>query len=248
MILARIANAIRTQNWFAVALEFVIVISGVVIGFQVTAWNEVRSERVLEYRYLERLHDAVTADQIEFDDAANLASERAAQVRAIIRAIEGPDNVTAEPADFIRSVITAAYTYTPPVDRVAFDELTTRGDIAILRNEDLRAAIAAYYLSLDSYSQWNYLRAHVQTQYMSLRNGVLTASQERLWTDENVAAGLTSADAAAVIARIAERPELVGWLAQVEAWQQLNETTFASAAERADALATVLGAELETME
>jgi len=42
MILQRISTAIRQQNWFAVALEFVIVIAGVVIGFQVTAWNGAR--------------------------------------------------------------------------------------------------------------------------------------------------------------------------------------------------------------
>ena len=35
MILARLSRAIRQQNWFAVVLEFVIVIviAGVVIGF-----------------------------------------------------------------------------------------------------------------------------------------------------------------------------------------------------------------------
>ncbi len=42
MILARISSAIRAQNWFAVALEFVIVIAGVAIGFQTTAWNAER--------------------------------------------------------------------------------------------------------------------------------------------------------------------------------------------------------------
>ncbi|MEE2525929.1 hypothetical protein V0U79_06090 [Hyphobacterium sp. HN65] len=45
MILARLSKAFREQNWFAVALEFVIVIAGVVIGFQITAWNTERSDR-----------------------------------------------------------------------------------------------------------------------------------------------------------------------------------------------------------
>ena len=42
MILARLSSAIREQNRCAVVLEFVIVIAGVVIGFQVTAWNAER--------------------------------------------------------------------------------------------------------------------------------------------------------------------------------------------------------------
>ena len=55
MILARLSAAIRAQNWFAVVLEFVIVIAGVVIGFQVTAWNADRGERQSELRYLSSL-------------------------------------------------------------------------------------------------------------------------------------------------------------------------------------------------
>ena len=35
-ILGRLTQAVREQNWFAVALELVIVVFGVVIGFQVT--------------------------------------------------------------------------------------------------------------------------------------------------------------------------------------------------------------------
>ncbi|MFT6541804.1 MAG: hypothetical protein ACJAU5_000882, partial [Maricaulis maris] len=37
MILSRIARALKDQSWLAVGIEFVIVILGVVIGFQVTA-------------------------------------------------------------------------------------------------------------------------------------------------------------------------------------------------------------------
>jgi len=57
MILARLTRAMRQQNWFAVALEFVIVVAGVVIGFQVTAWNAERESVALERSYLERLHE-----------------------------------------------------------------------------------------------------------------------------------------------------------------------------------------------
>ncbi|MEE2525944.1 hypothetical protein V0U79_06165 [Hyphobacterium sp. HN65] len=59
MILSRIATALRQQNWVAVALEFVIVIAGVVIGFQITAWNGERADRRAEARLLERLHQEV---------------------------------------------------------------------------------------------------------------------------------------------------------------------------------------------
>ena len=45
MILSRITQALRDQNWLAVGIEFVIVILGVVIGFQISNWNHVQSDR-----------------------------------------------------------------------------------------------------------------------------------------------------------------------------------------------------------
>jgi hypothetical protein len=45
MILRRIAEHVKAQNWTAVALDFVIVVSGVVIGLQVSNWNDARSDR-----------------------------------------------------------------------------------------------------------------------------------------------------------------------------------------------------------
>ncbi|MEE2525924.1 hypothetical protein V0U79_06065 [Hyphobacterium sp. HN65] len=61
MILARLTRAFRTQNWFAVALEFVIVIAGVVVGFQITAWNDAQGD----IRRLELQAEAVRQEMLE---------------------------------------------------------------------------------------------------------------------------------------------------------------------------------------
>src|SRR4051812_20877753 len=45
MILRHVGNALRTQNWTAVAIELVIVIVGVFIGTQVSNWNQQRLEK-----------------------------------------------------------------------------------------------------------------------------------------------------------------------------------------------------------
>jgi hypothetical protein len=42
MILRRITEHVKTQNWFAVGLDFVIVVVGVFIGIQVANWNAMR--------------------------------------------------------------------------------------------------------------------------------------------------------------------------------------------------------------
>ena len=55
MILARLKKAIEEQNWFAVGLEFVIVVFGVVIGFQVTLWGQAKADEVKGDAYLLQL-------------------------------------------------------------------------------------------------------------------------------------------------------------------------------------------------
>lgn len=45
MILRRLTNHVKDQNWFAVAIDFLIVISGILIAFQITNWNEQQQER-----------------------------------------------------------------------------------------------------------------------------------------------------------------------------------------------------------
>lgn len=42
MLLRRMSEHVRGQNWFAVVLDFLIVVFGVFIGFQLTTWNDNR--------------------------------------------------------------------------------------------------------------------------------------------------------------------------------------------------------------
>ncbi|MEE2525939.1 hypothetical protein V0U79_06140 [Hyphobacterium sp. HN65] len=44
MILARLSNALRRQDWLAVAIEFVIVVAGVLLAFQISLLSERRAE------------------------------------------------------------------------------------------------------------------------------------------------------------------------------------------------------------
>jgi len=61
MILSRVIEHFRKQEWTAIAIDFVIVVMGVFIGIQVSNWNAARSARVDERALLERLHEEARA-------------------------------------------------------------------------------------------------------------------------------------------------------------------------------------------
>jgi len=72
MILRRLTNAIREQNWLTVVLEVFIVVFGILIGLQVDDWNERRKDRADERAFVVRLHE----DLLLADSRANRVRER----------------------------------------------------------------------------------------------------------------------------------------------------------------------------
>ena len=45
MLLRRITQHVKEQNWFAVFLDFFIVVAGILIAFQITNWNEAQADK-----------------------------------------------------------------------------------------------------------------------------------------------------------------------------------------------------------
>ena len=146
MILARLSHAIRTQNWFAMVLEFVIVIAGVVIGFQVTGWNAERSERVREAAYLERLHAEV--EELESMRGWRVASRQrhAANLVEVADFLHDRHDIT--PGEGHCTAIGMSFTVSNPTDRLGvLDELLSVGGFDTIRSPDVREAIARYMLA-----------------------------------------------------------------------------------------------------
>lgn len=57
MILRRITDGIKNQDWFVVLVEVLIVVVGIFIGLQVDDWNTERKDRIDEAIVINRLHD-----------------------------------------------------------------------------------------------------------------------------------------------------------------------------------------------
>lgn len=65
MILQRIKDNLRTQNWTAIGIEFFIVVAGVFLGTQVANWNQARLEKAATQQMMVQLVPELQS-QIEF--------------------------------------------------------------------------------------------------------------------------------------------------------------------------------------
>ena len=62
MLLRRITKHVKDQNWFAVGIDFVIVVVGVFLGIQIGNWNEARVSNIREAEYLEQLRNEIASN------------------------------------------------------------------------------------------------------------------------------------------------------------------------------------------
>jgi hypothetical protein len=97
MIFRRIKAQMAKEDWFAVFIDFIIVVFGVFMGFQVTSWNENRGDQ-REYKLaLERLVEEAKANivildsvQVKTIDELNKAS---IGLKALRSCENSPENV-----------------------------------------------------------------------------------------------------------------------------------------------------------
>src|SRR6056297_2064606 len=96
MILRSITRHVRDQNWFAVGLDFLIVVVGVFIGIQVANWNEERVQQERERLLLAELRD----EAIRNAEAARSVGEGlrvgAASARRVLAMANDPEAGCAE--------------------------------------------------------------------------------------------------------------------------------------------------------
>ncbi|MEM7327348.1 MAG: DUF6090 family protein [Pseudomonadota bacterium] len=149
MLLRRIAKHVKDQNWFAVALDFVIVVAGILIAFQITNWNEARVEAKREQVLLERLH-------LDFEGIVAWGD------RAMPWVDDAPDNVSrlidqirsdAEPEfddAFRRSAQASVFIYAAFEMSPTYQELVSTGTLSRISNPELRDTLASYGRNRDA--------------------------------------------------------------------------------------------------
>ena len=143
-VLGRLAAAVREQNGVAVAIEVMVVIVGVVVGFQVTAWGDERAARTQERALLRGLRAELAANVDLLDRVAGEHRQTIAQARRVL-AWTGPDpaDVPATTMDtLVTSLISEVPAYHPAMGEV--HAMTGAGQLGLIRDDSLRAMLASW--------------------------------------------------------------------------------------------------------
>jgi len=146
VILSRLSRAVREQNWFAVVLEFVIVVSGVLLAFQVSTWSQEAADRAYARDILARLHGelrAISNVRAMTIDRFTEQLQHLIAARPIVMGMVETDELTQDQCSIIASA--SLYVGNAPDSFPSLDELITSGALESIRSEDLRKAAMELY-------------------------------------------------------------------------------------------------------
>ncbi len=235
MLLRRVIEHVRDQNWVAVCLDFLIVVLGVFIGIQVSNWNDAgQREKAKHVALIDLLAESEEIIATIENDIARVA-EFLNRAEPVTAAISSGDVETLDPA-LVAQVVGDARQYraiAPP--RIVYDSLVSSGLFAEMADLEAISSVAQYYVSreamLNSVEVWQFFIVE-EYPHFSEYEGV-TAVYDAQAPDRR----RFDVDVAAYVASERAREDAVSLFRNQLSFQELRRAFLASAQAMCIALA-----------
>ena len=166
MLLRRLSQSLKDQNWTAISIEFVLLVLGVFLGIQVANWNSERENRLRERTYLATLAEDIRSDVVEIDRILRVSTVRMSALNYLIRNATGQ----ALPASFESARGRIEIEDAPAFDeqdpntigvtlfilsnldgnRLTYDTMINTDGISLFRDPTFVRAIRSYYANVDA--------------------------------------------------------------------------------------------------
>jgi hypothetical protein len=141
MILRRLSQSLKQQNWTAIWLEFVLLVAGVFLGIQVANWNAERLERSEERQSLGLLLSEVEQNLAYAQYVIDNAEARRTDFEAALAMLQQKPKGSGNPS--VGLVNMTKYRASTPIS-VTFDDLRSSGKLSKIRNDALRIKLSVY--------------------------------------------------------------------------------------------------------
>ena len=245
MIVRRIGEHVRAHNWFAVAIDFAIVVVGVFIGIEVANWNQDRQARAEERRYYVQIRDDLADDVRTMQVAIRRSQRNDAAAELALGALAGQVPEDVSNGQVAVAFHRAGFLYLPLVSRGTYDELVSTGNLGLLRNRKLKDAIVEYYAAMQELRQWDQLLRDQQKEYWGAAAGVLPRPVLQASMADQLPQ-VSQATLATIVSEARSRPRLRDLLIGMAAHQARVRRDSQSGERRARALIQTLDQQLGT--
>lgn len=146
MVIRKIREHVTSHNWFAVAIDVLIVFVGVFLGIQANNWNEARLSEAAAETDRKRLIEDLRTN--EMDLAGRRIYYKSVRQHAL-NALEGFSSPDADLGEtFLVNAYQASQIRQRPMRRFTYDELVANGSLARVGDQKVRERLDLHYLGL----------------------------------------------------------------------------------------------------
>lgn len=154
MILRKLSQSLKDQNWTAIWIEFVLLVAGVFLGIQVANWNESLGDSQEAATYRQRLADDLRSELSGIETRTAYFQRIRAHALDALAAAQAPAGQAGQQFLLDAYQATQEYPFNPP--RSAYEEMISAGRMNLIPDLALRKRLAVHYSELDEYlASWS---------------------------------------------------------------------------------------------
>lgn len=176
MLLRRVIQHVKSQNWTAILIDFAIVVIGVYLGLQVQEWSNSRADRQREVQIVVDMLGDLEIDRKQYASGIASAQRRVSAANGSLVGAGLPpvefewtmpsndlvrysydrtqvDEIPAAQHDRLWTDVVIGYF--PDASTATFDSLVGAGDTKVIRDRNLVRAVQTYYATVENLRQQN---------------------------------------------------------------------------------------------
>ena len=188
MILRSITKHVRDQNWFAVGIDFIIVVVGVFIGIQVANWNETRQDEATGYAYLSRIQEDLAVDRAVLEERGAFWTATKSYGEAALRYLEEGVLLNDSEWDTVLAFYHATQVWGFLLYDSTYREMISAGNLGLIPDPDLRRTLGDYYSA--GFDQKQFVFQMIPDYRDTVRGMTPWAIQNYIWASCVEAPGL----------------------------------------------------------
>ncbi len=165
MLLRSLTKHVKDQNWFAVFLDFFIVVVGILIAFQINNWNEARGEQRAEVKFLLSLEEDMEGSIMEVDSViSQLETHDAARQILFEFSVGKKQNVT--PNKFPELAHRALWSFASVELKVTtFETLQSSGRLGVIGDDGIVTSLQDLAALMDEAEFEEQLEVHALEKF-----------------------------------------------------------------------------------
>lgn len=175
MILRRLSQSLKEQNWTAITIEFVLLVAGVYLGMQVSNWNAEREINQKAAVFTERLKADLRNEAFFYQYMIEYNKDVLASAENAVNALTGKAPLSDE--QLLINAYRATQYKNPQRFRASYDEMISTGNIGLIRDQKLRLTAMRIYnvATMDSFAQEGVQSRYREAFRMNIDNDVQQA-------------------------------------------------------------------------